>query len=148
MFHSISNAICQLCTPFGKLDKQWLRLVQTTPYSLKTGNTVDFLSRTINKSFHDYFPLNTQTQETAVPTYREQLPGNASDKLFHFDSLRHLNLLPRNLLTIRVRLFPDLHCWHRTVLTPISFRFQFLKMQPSLASAYLTTFVTGRVYTL
>ncbi|KAN0092492.1 hypothetical protein V8E51_018339 [Hyaloscypha variabilis] len=95
-----------------ELVEQWQMLggtlIRTTkPFSLVSGDIVDFESRTINKTLQNYFPVDFHVEKSNIPTYKAQPQGNGADKCFHFDSLRPLNLLPKNLLTVRVTCLND-----------------------------------------
>jgi hypothetical protein len=57
--------------------------------------------------FKNYFPVDFHVKESEILTYRAQPPGNLTDECFLFDSLRPLNLLLKNLLTIRVTCLND-----------------------------------------
>ncbi|KAE9368994.1 hypothetical protein N431DRAFT_547800 [Stipitochalara longipes BDJ] len=103
---SILNAAAQ------ELVHQWpilggTLIRRTNPFSVEAGRTVDFKSRTVNKLLHDYFPVDFNINESGVPIYKTQPQGNLADVCFHFDSLRPLNILPKNLLTIRVTSLND-----------------------------------------
>ena len=54
-----------------------------------------------------YLPVNIHVDDSDVPIYKNQLQGTAAEKVFHFNALRPLNLLPKSLLTIRVTLLQD-----------------------------------------
>lgn len=68
---------------------------------------MDFKSRTINKLLQNYFPVDFHVKESETPIYRVQPQENLADECFHFDSLRPLNLLPKNLLAVRVTSLND-----------------------------------------
>ncbi|PMD31654.1 hypothetical protein L207DRAFT_190766 [Hyaloscypha variabilis F] len=95
-----------------ELVEQWQMLggtlIRTTKsFSLVSGDIVDFESRTINKTLQTYFPVDFHVEKSNIPTYKAQPQGNGADKCFHFDSFRPLNLLPKNLLTVRVTCLND-----------------------------------------
>jgi hypothetical protein len=81
--------------------------LQTNPYSFKPGATVDFKSRTVNMQVPEFLPVSFHINNSDVPSYRSQLQGSAAETIFHFDALRPLNLLPKNLCTILVTILKD-----------------------------------------
>jgi hypothetical protein len=61
----------------------------------------------MHETLKTYFPVDFHIENSELPTYKTQPPGNSADECFHFDSFRPLNLLPKHLLTIRVTCLSD-----------------------------------------
>jgi len=75
---------------------------------VKSGNTVDFQSRTIPTTRHEYFPLDFEKTNSSEPSFYVQ-PGQSSacEALFHFNSVHILGMPPSNMLAIRVTILRD-----------------------------------------
>lgn len=80
---------------------------QTSPYTFKTGSTVDFKSRSIDASVSKYFPVDREQSDSDIPTYIALTEANAPDTMFHFESFAPLHQLPYNLFAVRVTVLTD-----------------------------------------
>ncbi|KAI5776256.1 hypothetical protein EDC01DRAFT_715175 [Geopyxis carbonaria] len=84
-------------------------VTKTVPYSFTTGDALDFKHRSIDLALEEFSPISfldvEKTQDR--PSYRDFSSGSSGDELFHFESLKPLNLTVDTLFTLRVTLLKD-----------------------------------------
>jgi hypothetical protein len=75
------------------------------PYSLTSGNLVDFQARESDSLLADYLPFDFEATDVDKPTYSKNIEG--IDHVFHFNTIRFFNRIPQTLFTLRVTILRD-----------------------------------------